>query len=79
MFCNYRINIYICTIIAIKMGVISSKIADRNRQKNVVDVKSIHGKLTKEEKNILLSGDGFVNVPEEELKFQRIDVYPFLM
>lgn len=35
--------------------------------------------LTEEEREILISGDGFVRVPTEEIRFQRIDTYPILI
>ena len=34
---------------------------------------------TKEEKEKLMSGNGFVKVPTEELKRLRVDVYPYVM
>ena len=36
-------------------------------------------RLTKEEKEKLMSGNGFVKVPTEELKRLRVDVYPYVM
>ena len=35
--------------------------------------------LSKEEKEILFSGDGFVRVPDEEPKREKIDAYPYLI
>lgn len=46
---------------------------------NVVNLDEIAGSFSKEEKEKLLSGTGFVKVPDEELKRLRIDVYPYLM
>lgn len=46
---------------------------------NVVDLEEIAGILSKEDKEKLMSGSGFVEVPTEELKRLRIDVYPYLL
>ena len=46
---------------------------------NVVNLEEIAGILSKEDKEKLMSGSGFVEVPTEELKRLRIDVYPYLM
>jgi len=35
--------------------------------------------LSKKERDKLLHGDEFVEVPEQELKRLRIDAYPYLM
>lgn len=46
---------------------------------NVVNLEEIAGILSKEDKEKLMSGSGFVEVPTEELKRLRIDVYPYLL
>lgn len=46
---------------------------------NVVNLEEITGTLSKEDKEKLMSGSGFVEVPTEELKRLRIDVYPYLL
>lgn len=62
------------------MGNLRKYIKDGKASKeNIVNVDDIAGNLSKEEKIKLLSGDGFVKVPTEELKRLRIDVYPYLM
>lgn len=61
------------------MGKIKEQKKIRDRKKNVVDLNQIAGVLTEKEKNALLSGSDFVEVPAEELKRLRIDVYPYLM
>ena len=47
-------------------------------KKNVVNLNEISGTLSKE-KEKLMSGNGFVKVPTEELKRLRVDVYPYVM
>ena len=44
-----------------------------------MDLSKISGNFSTEEKAKLLSGNGFVRVPSEELKRLRIDAYPYLM
>ena len=44
-----------------------------------MNLDEIAGSFSKEEKEKLLSGTGFVKVLDEELKRLRIDVYPYLM
>ena len=44
-------------------------------KKNVVNLNEISGTLSKEEKEKLMSGNGFV----KELKRLRVDVYPYVM
>lgn len=62
------------------MGNLRKYIKDGKASKeNIVNVDDIAGNLSNEEKKKLLSGDGFVKVPTEELKRLRIDVYPYLM
>ena len=46
---------------------------------NVVNLEEIAGILSTEDKEKLMSGSGFVEVPTEELKRLRIDVYPYLL
>ena len=48
-------------------------------KKNVVNLNEISGTLSKEEIEKLMSGNGFVKVPTEELKRLRVDVYPYVM
>lgn len=59
----------------LKRDIKSSKVL----KKNTVNLNEISGSLTKEEKEKLISGDGFVKVPTEELKRLRIDVYPYII
>ena len=35
--------------------------------------------LSDEEKKILYSGEGFIRVPDEEAKREKIDAYPYLI
>lgn len=78
--CLYEKNLYICILNFMGMGNIRKYIkADKARRGNVVNVEDIAGNLSKEDKEKLLSGNGFVKVPAEELKRLRIDVYPYLM
>lgn len=49
------------------------------KSQNRVDLSKISGNFSTEEKAKLLSGNGFVRVPSEELKRLRIDAYPYLM
>lgn len=53
----------------------SSKVLKRN----VVNLEDIAGTLSKEDKEKLITGSGFVKVPTEELKRLRIDAYPYLL
>lgn len=46
---------------------------------NVINIDEIAGTFSPKEKEKLLSGEGFVKVPAEELKRLRIDAYPYLM
>ena len=50
-----------------------------SKSRNEVDLSKISGTFSIEEKAKLLSGNGFVRVPTEELKRLRIDSYPYLM
>ena len=59
----------------LKKKVKSSKVL----KENVVNLEDIAGTLSKEDKEKLMSGSGFVEVPTEELKRLRIDVYPYLL
>ena len=49
------------------------------KSQNSVDLSKISGSFSTEDKAKLLSGNGFVKVPSEELKRLHIDAYPFLM
>lgn len=46
---------------------------------NFINIDEIAGTFSQKEKEKLLSGEGFVKVPTEELKRLRVDVYPYLM
>jgi len=46
---------------------------------NTINIDEIAGTFSSKEKEKLLSGEGFVKVPTEELKRLRVDVYPYLM
>lgn len=62
------------------MGDVKKKVGNSKTLKgNVVNLEEIAGTLSKEEKEKLLSGTGFVKIPTEELKRLRIDVYPYVM
>lgn len=62
------------------MGDVKKKVGNSKILKgNVVNLEEIAGTLSKEEKEKLLSGIGFVKIPTEELKRLRIDVYPYVM
>ena len=62
------------------MGDLKKKIKNSKvLKRNVVNLEEIAGSLSKEEREKLLSGNGFVRVPAEELKRLRVDVYPYLM
>lgn len=52
---------------------------DGKYTKNVVDVEAIAGTLSDKEKEKLLSGDGFVKVPSEELLRIRVSSYSYLL
>ena len=52
---------------------------DGKYTKNVVDVEAIAGTLSDKEKEKLLSGDGFVKVPSEELLRIRFSSYSYLL
>lgn len=62
------------------MGDVKKKVGNSKTLKgNVVNLEEIADTLSKEEKEKLLSGTGFVKIPTEELKRLRIDVYPYVM
>ena len=62
------------------MGELKKKVKSSKALKgNVVNLEDIAGTLSKEYKEKLMSGSGFVKVPTEELKRLRIDVYPYLL
>ena len=58
---------------------VNKSIAKNLKSQNSVDLNKISGSFSTEEKAKLLSGNGFVKVPSEELKRLRIDAYPYLM
>lgn len=47
--------------------------------RNVVNVNEMAGVFSEEEKKKLLSGDGFVKVPTEELERIRVSSYAYLL
>lgn len=62
------------------MGNVKKILKDNSTLKrNVVNLEEIAGSLSKEDKEKLLSGAGFVKIPTEELKRLRVDVYPYIM
>ncbi|MCR5078280.1 MAG: hypothetical protein K6A82_09630 [Prevotella sp.] len=48
-------------------------------QKNKEYKQNLASYLSEEEKRSLFSGEGFVRVPAEEAKRERIDAYPYLI
>ena len=58
---------------------INKSLTKNSKSQNVVDLSKISGTFSAEEKVKLLSGNGFVRVPTEELKRLRIDAYSYLM
>ena len=62
------------------MGNVRQTVDDITQRQQVMEVISkIAGQLTSDEIATLLSGDGFVRVPTEELRRQRVDAYAYLM
>lgn len=62
------------------MGNLKKTIKSRQALRgNFVNFDKLAGTFSPKEKEKLLSGEGFVKVPTEELKRLRIDVYPYLM
>ena len=62
------------------MGNLINKSLEKNsKSQDEVDLSKISGTFSAEEKVKLLSGNGFVRVPTEELKRLRIDAYSYLM
>ncbi len=68
------------------MGTMTQKVKDMQarrmayqREKTKSDMLRVASYMTTEEKKIFFSGNGFVRVPEEERRRQRIDVYPYLI
>lgn len=63
------------------MGNLKKNLKNSSRvlKRNVVNLDEIAGTFSEEEKRKLLSGNGFVKIPAEELKRLRIDAYPYLM
>lgn len=62
------------------MGQLKKKMkSNKVLKRNVVNLEDIAGTLSKEDKEKLMTGSGFVKVPTEELKRLRIDAYPYLL
>ena len=45
-------------------------------EKKIQELNRIAGYLSEEERKIMLSGEGFVRVPAQDMQYQRIDSYP---
>lgn len=45
-------------------------------EKKIQELNRIAGYLSEEERKIMLSGEGFVRVPVQDMQYQRIDSYP---
>lgn len=65
------------------MGTHLKKIEDIRRkriiyqeEKKIQELNRIAGYLSEEERMIMLSGEGFVRVPAQDMQYQRIDSYP---
>lgn len=65
------------------MGTHLKKIEDIRRkriiyqeEKKIQELNRIAGYLSEEERKIMLSGEGFVRVPAQDMQNQRIDSYP---
>lgn len=65
------------------MGTHLKKIEDIRRkriiyqeEKKIQELNRIAGYLSEEERKIMLSGEGFVHVPAQDMQYQRIDSYP---
>ena len=65
------------------MGTHLKKIEDIRRKriiyqeaKKIQELNRIAGYLSEEERKIMLSGEGFVRVPAQDMQYQRIDSYP---
>lgn len=65
------------------MGTHLKKIDDIRRkrivyqeEKKIQELNRIAGYLSEEERKIMLSGEGFVRVPTQDMQYQRIDSYP---
>lgn len=65
------------------MGTHLKKIEDIRRkriiyqeEKKIQELNRIAGYLSEEERKIMLSGEGFVRVPAQDMQYQRIDSYP---
>ena len=48
----------------------------REEEKKIQELNRIAGYLSEEERKIMLSGEGFVRVPAQDMQYQRIDSYP---
>lgn len=61
-----------------RMGNLKKAIKSRQAFRgNFINIDELAGTFSPKEK--LLSGEGFVKVPTEELKRLRVDVYPYLV
>ena len=65
------------------MGTHLKKIEDIRRkriiyqeEKKIQELNRIAGYLSEEERKIMLSGEGFVRVPAQDMQYQRIASYP---
>ena len=65
------------------MGTHLKKIEDIRRkriiyqeEKKIQELNRIAGYLSEEERKIMLSGEGFVRVPAQDMQYQSIDSYP---
>ena len=65
------------------MGTHLKKIEDIRRKRiiyqeetKIQELNRIAGYLSEEERKIMLSGEGFVRVPAQDMQYQRIDSYP---
>lgn len=79
-----------CTFAAqetlIRMGTMTQKIKDMQvrriayqTEKTKEYMARVASYLSLEDQKILYSGNGFVEVPEQERERERIDVYPYLI
>ncbi len=73
-------------IFAVDMGTMTQKVKDMQarriayqKEKTKADMLRVANYMTTEEKEIFFSGNGFVRVPDEERRRQRIEVYPYLI
>ncbi len=79
-----------CTFAAqemlIRMGTMTQKIKDMQARRIAYQTEKtkeymarVASYLSLEDQKILYSGNGFVEVPEQERERERIDVYPYLI